>query len=162
MCRRTCRLCPKLSEQKMRGKRVMDLQSWSDNLKQWHRVCQVCTWLLTSVCYLLLPAEPARQTTCTLCRTGSYSFNGNYVPAKSNGISRDKWNDCGYSNKNKCERMCIYFSLSIDHERFYVNVACGAKCTPCKIPNFIVASIVSQLQCTLGLSPPSLNCLRRL
>ena len=42
----------------------------------------------------------------------------------------------------------ISFLLTRQGLNSLISLACGAKCTSCKIPNFNVASTVAQLQCT--------------
>ncbi|KAF9551262.1 hypothetical protein CPC08DRAFT_755060 [Agrocybe pediades] len=66
---------------------------------------------------------------CVLCAAGSYRFNGNCVPADSNGVCQGTNGMIADNNKNECD-------------------SCGAKCTSCQIPNFSVASTINQLQCT--------------
>ncbi|KAK2465614.1 hypothetical protein APHAL10511_002506 [Amanita phalloides] len=65
---------------------------------------------------------------CTLCTSQLYTLNGACVSANSDGICTGT-NLIADNNKRMCD-------------------SCPAKCTSCKIPNFSVASTVSQLQCT--------------
>ncbi|SJL15778.1 uncharacterized protein ARMOST_19283 [Armillaria ostoyae] len=70
----------------------------------------------------------ATSNDCTLCATGSYTFNGSCVSASSTGVCEGT-NLIADNNKHVCD-------------------ACGAKCTSCEIQNFSVASTVDELKCT--------------
>ncbi|XP_006463869.1 hypothetical protein AGABI2DRAFT_120662 [Agaricus bisporus var. bisporus H97] len=65
---------------------------------------------------------------CTECVQGQYMLNGVCVKANGDGV-------------------CEGTSLIADNNKKACD-SCGAKCTSCKIPDFSIASIVTQLQCT--------------
>ncbi|KAF5318108.1 hypothetical protein D9619_012261 [Psilocybe cf. subviscida] len=66
---------------------------------------------------------------CLLCAAGTYMFNGACVSVNTDGVCQGTNGMVADNNKNECE-------------------TCGAKCTSCTIPNFDVASTISQAQCT--------------
>lgn len=65
---------------------------------------------------------------CTACVQGQYMLNGVCVKANSDGV-------------------CEGTSLIADNNKKACD-ACRVKCTTCKIPNFSIASLASQAQCT--------------
>lgn len=65
---------------------------------------------------------------CTACAQGLYMLNGVCVKANGDGVCEGT-NQIADNNKKACD-------------------SCGAKCTSCKIPNFTIASVVNDLQCT--------------
>ncbi|KIL62256.1 hypothetical protein M378DRAFT_81478, partial [Amanita muscaria Koide BX008] len=83
--------------------------------------CQLCD----STCQT---CKGSTSNDCTLCASNLYSVNGTCVTTNTDGICTGT-NLIADNNKHECD-------------------SCPAKCTSCKIPNFNVASIVSQLQCT--------------
>lgn len=66
---------------------------------------------------------------CIVCAAGQSLFNSSCVATSSNGVCEGSNGMIANNNKQECD-------------------TCGAKCTACEIPNFSVASIFAQLQCT--------------
>ncbi|KDQ18608.1 hypothetical protein BOTBODRAFT_28987 [Botryobasidium botryosum FD-172 SS1] len=69
------------------------------------------------------------STNCIICGAGRFNLNGTCVAVDGSGVCAGAKGMVANNVKNECD-------------------ACPAGCTSCQIPNFSIASTISQVQCT--------------
>lgn len=88
------------------------------------------------------------STNCIVCASGQSLFKDSCVKVGTNGVCAGTGGMFADNMKEQCDGEITFYSLNSRGSKLINVQACGAKCTSCEFPNFSIASIASERQCT--------------